>query len=94
VEASFICPSQSKFSSPILFLRKAYSSLRLCIDYNGLSETKRKDAYPLPRVDDTLEELKDAIFYTRFDLASGFMQFRARDKDIYKTAFQTLDGLM
>jgi hypothetical protein len=45
-------------------------------------------------VDDTLDELKDANFYTHLDLASGFWQVRVRDQDIHKTAFQTPDGLM
>jgi hypothetical protein len=64
VEASLIRPNYSEFGSPILFVRKAYGSLRVCIDYRGLNEVTRKDAYPLPRVDDTLNELKDANFYT------------------------------
>jgi hypothetical protein len=75
-------------------LRKADGSLRLRIDYRGLNEVTRKDAYPLPRVDDTLDELKDANFYTHLDLASGFWQVRVRDMDVHKTAFQTPDGLM
>jgi hypothetical protein len=83
-----------EFGSPILFVRKADGSLRLCIDYNGLNEVKRKDAYPLPRVDDALDELKDANFYTHLDLASGFWQVRVRDQDIHKTAVQTPDGFM
>jgi hypothetical protein len=94
VEAGVIRPSYSEFGSPILFVRKADGSLRLCIDYRGLNEVTRKDAYPLPRVDDTLDELKDANFYTHLDLASGFWQVRVRDKDIHKTAFQTHEGLM
>jgi hypothetical protein len=64
-----------------------HGSLRLCIDYRGLNEVTRRDAYPLPRVDDTLDELKDANFYTHLDLASSFWQVRVRDKDIQKTAF-------
>jgi hypothetical protein len=71
-------------------VRKADGSLRLCIDYRGLNE----DAYPLPRVDDTLGELKDANFYTHLDLAFGFWQVRVRDNVIHKTAFHTLDALM
>jgi hypothetical protein len=47
-------------------------SLRLCIDYRGVNEVTCKDAYPLPLVDDTIDELKDANFYTHMDLASGF----------------------
>jgi hypothetical protein len=45
-------------------------------------------------VDDTLDELKDANFYTHLDLAYGFWQVRVRDHDIHKTEFQTPDGLM
>jgi hypothetical protein len=72
VEGGLIRPSQSEFGSPIIIVRKAYGSLRLCIDYRGLNEVARKDAYPLPRVDHTLDELKDADFYTHIDLACGF----------------------
>jgi hypothetical protein len=68
VEASLVRPSYSEFGSRILFVRKADGSLRLCIDYRGLNEVTRKDAYPLPRVD----ELEDTNFYTHLDLASGF----------------------
>jgi hypothetical protein len=93
-EADFIRPNYNKFGSPFLFVRKADGSLRLCIDYRGLNEVTGKDAYPLPRVDDTLDELKDANFYTHLDLAFGFGQVRVRDHDVHKTAFHTPDGLM
>jgi hypothetical protein len=72
MDAGLVRPSYDEFGSPILFVRKADGSLRLCIDYRGLSEVTHKDGYPLPRADDTLDELKDAIFYTHLDLASGF----------------------
>jgi hypothetical protein len=94
MDDGLIRPSYNEFGSPILFVRKADGSLRLCIDYSGPNEVTRKNAYPLPRVDDTLDALKDANFYTHLDLASGFWQVRVRDKDIHKTVFQTLDGLM
>jgi hypothetical protein len=87
VEASLVRPNYSEFGSPILFVRKADGSLRLCIDYRGLDKVTHKDAYPLPRVDDRLDELKDANFYTHLDLAFGFRQVRVRDQDIHKTAF-------
>jgi hypothetical protein len=45
------------------------------------------DAYPLPRVDGILDELKDANFYTHLDLAFGFSQVRVREKGVHKTAF-------
>jgi hypothetical protein len=72
VEAGLLHPSYSEFDSPILFVRKADGSLCMCIDYRGLTEVTRKDAYPFPRVDDTLDELKDANFYTHLHLATGF----------------------
>jgi hypothetical protein len=72
MEADLIRPNHSEFGSSILFVRKAYGSVRLCIDYRGLYEVTRKDAYTLPRVDDTLDELKDDNFYTHLNLAIVF----------------------
>jgi hypothetical protein len=94
MEASLTRPSYSEFGSSILFVRKGDGSPRLRIDYRGPNKVTRKDAYPLPRVDDTLEELKDAIFYTHLDLVSGFWLVRVRDQDAHKTAFQTHDGFI
>jgi hypothetical protein len=71
MDDGLIRPNYCEFGTPIHLVRKAYGSLRLYIDYRGLNEVTRKDAYPLPRVDDTLDELKDANFYTHLDLASG-----------------------
>jgi hypothetical protein len=96
MEARLIRPSYSEFGSPILFLRKIVGSLRECIDYRGLNEITRKDAYLLPRVlDDTLVELKDAIFCTHLDLAYDFSQYvRVREENVNTTTFQTPAGLM
>jgi hypothetical protein len=62
MEAGFIRLNYSEFGSPVLFVRKGDGSPRLCIDYRGLNEVTRKDAYTLPRNDDTPDELKDASF--------------------------------
>lgn len=94
IEAGLVRPSKSEFGSPILFVRKADGSLRLCIDYRGLNEVTQKDAYPLPRIDETLDELRTARCYTHLDLASGYWQVKVHEPDIHKTAFQTPDGLM
>jgi hypothetical protein len=94
METGLIRPSYIEFDSPILFVQKVYGSLRLCIDYRGLNEVTHKDANPLPRVDDTIDEIKDANFYTHVHLAHGFSQVRVRDQDVHKTAFQTPNGLM
>jgi hypothetical protein len=87
IEAGLIRLIYSELGSQIIYMRKANGSLRLCIDYNGMNEVTCKDAYPLPRVDDTLDGLKDAIFYTHLDLASGFGHVRVRDQDVHMTAF-------
>ena len=72
-------------------MRKADGSLRLCIDYRGLNEFTRKDAYPLPRVDDTLDELKDASTPTHTStspMASG--NFACVIKTFTKQRFRPL----
>jgi hypothetical protein len=94
VDVGLIRPSHSEFSSPILFVRKADGLLRLCIDCHGLNEVKRKYAYPLPRVNDTLTELNDGNFCTHLELvlAFGFWQVRVREEDVHKTTFQTPNG--
>ena len=89
MDSCLVRPNCSEFGSPILFVRKADGSQRLCIDYRGLNEITWKDAYPLPRVDDTLDELKDAHFYTHLDLASGILQVRVPEEAVHKIAFQT-----
>jgi hypothetical protein len=67
-----------------MFVRKTDGSLRLCIDYHGLSEVTLKDAYALPRVDDTLDELHDANVYIGLDLSSGLWRIRVREEDVHK----------
>jgi hypothetical protein len=83
VDDGLIRPIYREFGSPILFVRNADGSLRVCIDNRGLNEVTRKDVYPLPRVDDTLDELKDANFYTHLELVSGFREVRVRDHAIH-----------
>jgi hypothetical protein len=70
MKVGLIRPNHSEFDSLIIFVHKCDGSLRLCIDYRGLNEVTRKDAYPLPQVDDTLDERKDANFHTHLDLAA------------------------
>jgi hypothetical protein len=94
VEGGLIRPIHSYFGSPILFVRKANISLRLCIDCRSLNEAMRKDAYPFSRVGAALDEVKDANVYTHLDLVRGFWQVRVREELVHKTTFETRDGLM
>ena len=70
VLANRIRPSSSPWAAPILFVRKANGTLRMCVDYRGLNAVTRKDKQPLPRIDDLLDRLAGASCFSSLDLAS------------------------
>ena len=85
--------SSSPWASPIVLVRKKDGSIRFCVDYRKVNGITRKDAYPLPRVDDTLDTLSGSKWFTTLDLISGYWQVELEEKDREKTAFCTPDGL-
>ena len=76
-----IRPSNSPWASPIVLVCKRDGSTRFCIDYHKVNTVTRKDAYPLPRVDDTLDTLAGSKWYSTLDLISGYWQVEVDQKD-------------
>ena len=72
LERGLITPSKSTWSSPITLVKKKDSTLRFCIDYRKLNEVTRKDCFPLPRTDDSLDALGGNKYFSVIDLSSGY----------------------
>ena len=92
LENDIIKPSSSPWSSPVLLVPKKDGSFRFCIDFHRLNDVTVKDAYPIPRVDDTLAALGGAQFFSTLDLASGYWQIELDAESQPKTEFTTHSG--
>ncbi|KAL0180472.1 hypothetical protein M9458_022878, partial [Cirrhinus mrigala] len=93
LETNVIRESCSPYASPIVLVRKKDGSLRMCVDYRQLNAKTRKDAFPLPRIEESLDFLTGAGWFSTMDLASGYNQVPVNEKDRPKTAFCTPFGL-
>lgn len=92
LDAKLIQPSISPWGAPVLFVTKKDGSKRLCVDYRALNRVTKADAYPLPRIQESLDRLGNSRVYTSMDATSGFWQNPVAEEDIPKTAFNTRYG--
>ena len=92
LDKGWIRPSTSAFGAPVVFAKKPDGSLRFCLDYRALNNLTVKNRYPLPKIDELLDQLHGAKFFTSLDLSSAYHQIPMAPDDIHKTAFKTRYG--
>ncbi|XP_061189572.1 uncharacterized protein K02A2.6-like [Saccostrea echinata] len=93
LEKGVIEPSTSAWASNLVLVAKQNGATRACVDYRQLNAKTVKDAYPLPRIDECLDSLSGAKWFSTMDLNSGFWQIEMSERDKEKTAFVTTLGL-
>jgi hypothetical protein len=89
LKCGVITKSRSPYSASIVIVRKKDGSFRLCIDYCGLNKITIKNKFPIPFIDEMLDELHGVIFFSKLDLRSGYYQIRVILEYVPKTTFQT-----
>ena len=84
--------SSSAYGAPVLFVPKPDGTMRMCVDYRALNKLTVRNNYPLPRIDELMDNLAGAKVFSSLDLTSGYHQLVLHPSDIEKTAFNTPQG--
>jgi hypothetical protein len=92
MDKGYVQESKSPYGAPVLFVKKKDGTMRMCVDYRALNKITIKNKYPLPRIDELLDRLLGAKYFSKIDLRSGYWQVRIADQDVHKTAFRTRYG--
>ena len=92
LEASIIRPSQSSYSALVVMIHKKEGSWNMCLDCKELNKITIRDKFPIPVIDELLDELHGTFYFTKLDLHLGYHQNRIKEKDIPKTTFRTHEG--
>ena len=93
LEHDFIEPSDSDWCSPVVLVKKANGSYRMCSDYRKLNSVTKSDSFPIPRIDDCIDKIGNAKYISKFDLLKGFWQIPLTDRAKRLSAFVTPEGL-
>jgi len=92
LEIGLVKPSVSPWDALVLFVKKKDGTLRLCIDYRMLNKVTIKNRYPLPRIDDLFNQIKDAAIFLKIDMRSRYHQLRIKGLNTHKKTFRTRYG--